>query len=99
MVRLDALLFSFHGIPEPFVRRGDPYERHCRETTAKLASDLGVLPDQVLVSFQSRIGKEQWLQPYTDQRLEKLPAQGIKKLQVLCPAFSAIVWKGWRKSQ
>ncbi|RVU40518.1 ferrochelatase [Rheinheimera riviphila] len=85
----DALLLSFHGIPERFVRLGDPYERHCRETAANLATDLGLTAEQVLVSFQSRVGKEQWLQPYTDQLLEKLPGQGIKKLQVLCPAFSA----------
>lgn len=85
----DALLLSFHGIPERFVRLGDPYERHCRETAANLAADLGLAADQVLVSFQSRVGKERWLQPYTDQLLEQLPGKGIKKLQVLCPAFSA----------
>jgi len=85
----DRLLLSFHGIPERFVRLGDPYERHCRETAANLATDLGLAADQVLVSFQSRVGKEKWLQPYTDELLEQLPAQGIKRLQVLCPAFAA----------
>jgi ferrochelatase len=48
----DALLLSFHGIPERFVRLGDPYERHCRETAANLAADLGLTEDQVFVSFQ-----------------------------------------------
>lgn len=85
----DKLLLSFHGIPERFVRLGDPYERHCRETAANLAADLGLTDDQVLVSFQSRVGKEKWLQPYTDQLLEGLPATGVKRLQVLCPAFAA----------
>lgn len=85
----DALLLSFHGIPERFVRLGDPYERHCRETAANLAADLGLNSEQVLVSFQSRVGKEKWLQPYTDQLLEQLPSKGVKKLQVLCPAFAA----------
>jgi len=85
----DALLLSFHGIPKRFVTLGDPYERHCRETAANLAEDLGLAPEQILVSFQSRVGKEQWLQPYTDELLEQLPSQGIRKLQVLCPAFAA----------
>ncbi len=85
----DALLLSFHGIPERFVRLGDPYERHCRETAANLAADLGLTEDQVFVSFQSRVGKEQWLKPYTDELLQELPSRGIKKLQVLCPAFAS----------
>jgi len=85
----DKLLLSFHGIPERFVRLGDPYERHCRETAANLAADLGVDSEQVLVSFQSRVGKEKWLQPYTDELLESLPGKGVKRLQVLCPAFAA----------
>lgn len=87
--RADKLLLSFHGIPERFVRLGDPYAQHCRETAANLATDLGLAEQDVLVSFQSRVGKEKWLQPYTDQLLEQLPAQGVKKLQVLCPAFAA----------
>lgn len=87
--RADKLLLSFHGIPERFVRLGDPYAQHCRETAANLAADLGLTEQDVLVSFQSRVGKEKWLQPYTDQLLEQLPAQGVKKLQVLCPAFAA----------
>ncbi len=87
--KAEHLLLSFHGIPERFVRLGDPYERHCRETAANLAEDLGLAPEQVLVSFQSRVGKEKWLQPYTDELLTQLPSQGIKHLQVLCPAFAA----------
>lgn len=85
----DKLLLSFHGIPERFVRLGDPYAQHCRETAANLAADLGLAAEQVLVSFQSRVGKEQWLQPYTDELLQKLPTQGVQNLQVLCPAFAA----------
>ena len=85
----DALLLSFHGIPKRFVELGDPYEAHCFETAAQLAEDLGWPQDKVIVSFQSRVGKEQWLQPYTDQLLQTLPAKGIKNLQVLSPAFAA----------
>lgn len=85
----DKLLLSFHGIPERFVRLGDPYEQHCRQTAANLAEDLGLAADEVLVSFQSRVGKEKWLQPYTDELLQQLPTQGVKRLQVLCPAFAA----------
>jgi len=87
--KADKLLLSFHGIPERFVRLGDPYEQHCRQTAANLAADLGLAADEVLVSFQSRVGKEKWLQPYTDELLQQLPAQGVKRLQVLCPAFAA----------
>lgn len=87
--RADKLLLSFHGIPERFVRLGDPYEQHCRQTAANLAIDLGLAAEQVLVSFQSRVGKEKWLQPYTDELLQQLPTQGVKRLQVLCPAFAA----------
>ncbi len=87
--KADKLLLSFHGIPERFVRLGDPYEQHCRQTAANLAQDLGLAAEQVLVSFQSRVGKEKWLQPYTDELLQQLPAQGVKRLQVLCPAFAA----------
>lgn len=85
----DALLLSFHGIPKRFVRLGDPYEQHCFETAANLAEDLGWPQDKVIVSFQSRVGKEEWLQPYTDQLLKSLPAQGVQRLQVLSPAFAA----------
>lgn len=78
----DKLLLSFHGIPERFVRLGDPYARHCRETAANLATDLGLTPEQVLVSFQSRVGKEKWLQPYTDELLQQLPGQEIGRAHV-----------------
>jgi ferrochelatase len=85
----DALLLSFHGIPERYVRLGDPYQRHCQETAKNLAADLGWPEEKVLVSFQSRVGKEQWLTPYTDQLLQQLPDKGIRHLQVLSPAFAA----------
>lgn len=85
----EALLLSFYGIPERFVRLGDPYQQHCHETAANLAKDLGWPADSVIVSFQSRVGNEQWLTPYTDQLLEELPAKGIKHLQVLSSAFAA----------
>lgn len=83
----DLLLCSYHGIPKRYVAKGDPYYQHCLQTTdrliARLNSDVAVQ-----TSFQSRFGKEEWLQPYTDETLQQLPGLGVKKLQVITPAFS-----------
>ena len=84
----EHLLCSFHGIPERYVKNGDPYQTHCEGTKSALGEALGKGPDTLLMSYQSRVGKEQWLTPYTSEILSQLPAQGIKKLDVICPAFS-----------
>jgi len=84
----DLLLFSFHGIPEAYALRGDPYPEQCKATAAAVAQVLGLSPAQWLLSFQSRFGKQKWLEPYTDATLRQLPAQGKKRLYVVCPAFS-----------
>ncbi len=84
----DLLLFSFHGIPEAYALRGDPYPEQCKATAAAVAQVLGLSPTQWQLSFQSRFGKQKWLEPYTDATLRQLPVQGKKRLYVVCPAFS-----------
>ncbi len=83
------LLFSFHGIPMRYLLAGDPYHCQCHKTARLVAARLGLTAEQWAVSFQSRFGKEPWLQPYTDDYLKSLPAQGIKNVAVICPGFSA----------
>jgi len=83
------LLMSFHGIPELFVTRGDPYRAQCERTAALLAQKLGLASDAWSVSFQSRFGKAQWLQPYTSEVLAAMPKRGIDSVSVICPGFAA----------
>lgn len=85
----DKLLMSFHGIPQPYADKGDPYAARCRITAQKVAENLGLTPDQWAISFQSRFGKQEWVKPYTDQILKDWAQQGIQSVQVLSPAFSA----------
>lgn len=83
------LLFSFHGTPERYRSEGDPYYQQCQTTARLTAERLGLKDGEWQVSFQSRFGREPWLQPYTDEVLGQLPAQGVKRVQVICPGFSA----------
>lgn len=85
---LSHLLFSFHGLPEINVKRGDPYQSLCLNTAKGIADALHLTPSQWTVSFQSRLGKAKWLSPYTEKVLTSLPKQGIKKIHVVCPGFS-----------
>ncbi|MDH2925015.1 ferrochelatase [Nicoletella semolina] len=85
----ELLLFSFHGIPKRYEIEGDFYASHCRETARLVAEQLGLKPEQWLLSFQSRFGNEEWLQPYTDETLRLLPKKGTKNIAVICPGFSA----------
>lgn len=85
----DRLLMSFHGIPEEYFHKGDPYFCECQKTARLLVDALGLGPDRWQVSFQSRLGPKQWLQPYTDQTLEALAADGVKSIQVICPGFAS----------
>jgi ferrochelatase len=87
--RGEMLLMSFHGLPQRNLQLGDPYFCHCQKTARLLAEELKLSDAQWKVTFQSRFGKAEWLQPYTDKTLEELPAQGIKKLDVLCPGFAS----------
>jgi ferrochelatase len=84
----DKLLLSFHGIPQRYVRNGDPYFDQCMVTAQRLRARLGLREEEMLVSFQSRVGREPWLQPYTDQILQQLPGRGVRRVQVLCPGFA-----------
>jgi ferrochelatase len=86
--RGDRLLLSFHGIPERYAREGDPYPDQCRATAHLLRRRLGLDETQLLTSFQSRVGRETWLQPYTDATVRRLAGEGVKRLDVACPGFA-----------
>lgn len=83
------LLFSFHGIPQSYADRGDPYPDRCRETATRVAAALGLAQEEWACSFQSRFGAQAWVQPYTDVLLQQWAATGVESVQVICPAFSA----------
>ncbi|MGR5146102.1 ferrochelatase [Photobacterium alginatilyticum] len=84
----DYLLCSYHGIPKRYADNGDPYPQHCNGTTALLAEKLGLPREQMSMSYQSIFGREEWLKPYTEQTISELAQKGIKRLDVMCPAFS-----------
>ena len=83
------LLMSFHGIPERYVARGDPYRLQCERTATLLAQSLGLTAGHWTLSFQSRFGADRWLQPYTIETVAALARRGVKNLQVMCPGFAA----------
>ena len=84
----EVLLMSFHGIPQAYSEAGDPYPLECRKTARLLAEELGLNEREWRVSFQSRFGPTQWLQPYTDRALTSLARDGVRSVQVVCPGFS-----------
>ncbi|MGS0679834.1 ferrochelatase [Shewanella sp. 125m-7] len=83
-----VLLMSFHGVPLRYVTEGDPYQAQCQKTAELLALELGLSSDQWRICFQSQFGKEEWIKPATDELLESLPKQGVKSVDIMCPAFS-----------
>jgi ferrochelatase len=83
------LLMSFHSIPQRYVDLGDPYDAQCKRTAQLLAQALSLDAGQWSLSFQSRLGTQPWLQPYTDQLLPQLVQRGVRSLDVICPGFSA----------
>jgi ferrochelatase len=85
--QVEKLLFSFHGLPKRYVDNGDPYFDHCQQTATLLAEKLQLKPEQWQLGFQSRFGREEWLQPYTDITLKGWGEQGIKSVAVMCPGF------------
>ena len=85
----DVLLLSFHGIPQRFANEGDDYPQRCAETTRLLREALGMSEQQLLMTYQSRFGREPWLTPYTDETVKSLPGKGIRHIQVMSPGFSA----------
>ena len=84
----DKLLLSFHGIPQEYVDAGDPYAEQCYKTAELLIAALELPAERWQLSFQSRLGPKQWLQPYTDHTLEALTREGVRNVHVLCPGFS-----------
>lgn len=87
--RGERLVLSFHGVPKRTLLLGDPYHCQCQKTARLLAARLSLPPQQVLVTFQSRFGKAEWLQPYTEPTLRRLAAEGVRHVDVACPGFVA----------
>ena len=83
----DIIIASYHGIPKKYFDKGDPYHCYCQKTTRLLTEQFKQIPIQT--TFQSRFGPQEWLQPYTDKTLEKLPGEGKKNVLVICPGFSS----------
>jgi len=84
----ERLLLSFHGIPQRYADEGDPYSTQCLITARLLRDRLGMTEQTLNVAFQSRVGREKWLAPYTDVALEQLARSGVQHVQVLCPGFA-----------
>ncbi len=87
--RGDKLLFSFHGVPRQTLLDGDPYHCHCQKTARLIAQSLELADDEWIVAFQSRVGRSEWLRPYTDDAIAELGRQKLGKLDVVCPGFAA----------
>jgi ferrochelatase len=83
----EALLASFHGIPQSYFEKGDPYYCQCQKTARLLRARLRWPEDKLVVTFQSRFGPEEWLQPYTDKTVERLAKEGVKRIAVMNPGF------------
>lgn len=86
--RGEHLLLSFHGIPEKYCEQGDPYRCHVLGTFTRLRAALDLSEAQCSLAFQSRVGKQRWLSPYTEPRVRELAAAGVRRLDVLCPGFA-----------
>lgn len=87
--KADKLIFSFHGIPKRYVDRGDPYFDQCHETARLIAQNLSLKAEDWLLTFQSRLGRAEWLKPYTLEAIKELGQEGVRHIQVVCPGFAA----------
>ena len=87
--RGQKLVMSFHGVPARSLTLGDPYHCECHKTARLLAEALGIGPDAYIVTFQSRLGRAKWLEPYTEPTVKLLAEQGIKRIDAICPGFAA----------
>ena len=83
----DLIIASYHGIPQIYFDKGDPYQCYCQKTTRLISEKFNKIP--IKTTFQSRFGPQKWLQPYTDKTLESLPDENIKNILVICPGFSS----------
>jgi ferrochelatase len=87
--RGEKLVMSFHGVPKRTLMLGDPYHCECQRTARLLAARLRLSPEQYVVTFQSRFGKAEWLQPYTAPTVQQLARDGVKRIDVMCPGFTS----------
>ena len=87
--RNQLLLLSYHGVPKMYLDKGDPYHCHCHKTSRLIAESLELQEGEYLTTFQSRFGRAEWLQPYTDKTLLALPDQNITSVDLFCPGFAA----------
>jgi protoporphyrin/coproporphyrin ferrochelatase len=85
----EKIIATFHGMPQKYLDKGDPYHCQCQKTSRLLRDKLGVAPERWLTTFQSRFGNDPWLQPYTDMTVERLAREGVKRLALVAPGFSA----------
>ena len=85
----EVVVASFHGLPKTYLMRGDPYHCHCHKTARLLRERMGMKDAELIITFQSRFGPEEWLQPYTDKTVEKLAGDGVKSIVVITPGFSS----------
>src|SRR3954471_322230 len=85
----EVIVASFHGMPQKYIDQGDPYQAQCIATTDALRKRMGLDPSKLLLTFQSRFGYDQWLQPYTDKTIERLAREGVRRIAVITPGFSA----------
>jgi protoporphyrin/coproporphyrin ferrochelatase len=85
----DVILASYHGVPESYIEQGDPYVAHCTETTRLLRQKLKLDEERLVMTFQSRFGRAEWVKPYTDATVARLAGQGVKNVAVITPGFSA----------
>ncbi len=85
----ERLMFSFHGLPERYHRKGDPYADQCRVSARLVAAELGLPEERWALCFQSRFGREEWLKPYTDVTLRQWAKDGVRRVDLICPGFSA----------
>lgn len=87
--RGSKLLFSFHGVPLDTLLNGDPYHCHCQKTARLIAESLELADEEWLITFQSRVGRAEWLRPYTDETIIELGSKGTERVDVVCPGFAA----------
>jgi protoporphyrin/coproporphyrin ferrochelatase len=85
----DVIIASYHGMPESYVAKGDPYQQQCNETTVLLRKKLKLDAEQLIMTFQSRFGTAEWIKPYTDATVKSLAESGVKNIAVVTPGFSA----------
>ena len=83
------IIFTYHGIPKSYHIKGDPYHCFCLKTSRMVREQMQLKEEEVLTTFQSRFGRQEWLQPYTSETLKKLPSEGIKKIHIISPGFSS----------